>query len=67
MVSQFTGCQNPIPSGTILPRVWASADGLVHVALVVGDRAPNGQACQVLESIGEYYGRTDDQLLGRRR
>jgi tetratricopeptide (TPR) repeat protein len=67
MVSQFTGCQNPIPSGTILPRVWASTDGLVHVALVVGDRAPNGQACQVLESIGEYYGRTDDQLLGRRR
>jgi len=67
MVSQFTGCQNPIPPGTILTRVWLSADGLVHVALVVGDRAPNGQACQALESIGEYYGRTDDQLLGRRR
>jgi hypothetical protein len=67
MVSQFTGCQNPIPPGTILTRVWVSVDGLVHVGLVVGDRAPNGQACQVLESIGEYYGRTDDQLLGRRR
>ena len=67
MISQFTGCQNPIAPGTILPRVWVSADGLVHVALVVGDRAPNGQACQVFESIGEYYGRTDDQLLGRRR
>ncbi len=67
MVSQFTGCQNPIPPGTLLPRIWVSPDGLVHVALVVGDRAPNGQACQVFESIGEYYNRTDDQLLGRRR
>ena len=63
--SKFTGCQNPIEPGTVLWRYWADGNGLVHIALVMGDAAPNGQACQVLESVGDYYDRTDAQLLGR--
>ena len=64
-VSKFTGCQNPIEPGTVLSRAWAAKDGLVHVAFVMGDYAPNGQACQVLESIGAYYDRSEAQPLGR--
>jgi hypothetical protein len=63
--SKFTGCQNPIEQGTVLWRYWADPNGLVHVALVIGDYAPNGQACQVLESVGTYYDRKEAQVLGR--
>ncbi|MEZ5316151.1 MAG: hypothetical protein R2752_02005 [Vicinamibacterales bacterium] len=61
--SKFQGCGAPIPGGTILSRTWTAGDGLVHVAMVMGDFAPNGQACQVLESIGAYYDRDTAQLL----
>ncbi len=62
---QFRGCQEAIPGGTVLHRAWVDPDGMVHVAFVMGDFAPNGQACSVLESIGNYYDRRPAQLLER--
>ncbi|MBK9238910.1 MAG: hypothetical protein IPL75_01325 [Acidobacteria bacterium] len=66
-VDRFQGCDKPIEPNTVLSRVWRSADGLAHVALVVGGAAPGGQACEVLESIGSYYSRDSSQVLGRSR
>lgn len=62
-VERFKGCDRPIVPGTVLSRVWRLPNGLIRVAFVIGDAAPGGQACQVLESIGAYYGRDREQLL----
>jgi hypothetical protein len=66
-VDRFQGCDKAVEPNTVLSRVWRSADGLAHVALVIGGAAPGGQACEVLESIGSYYGRDNAQVLGRTR
>ncbi len=64
-LNRFTGCDQPIPASTILHRSWVMPDGMIHIAFVIGDRVPGGDACQVLESIGNFYGRNATQLFAR--
>jgi hypothetical protein len=62
---RFRGCDGAIAPGTMLRRQWTTGDGLSHVAFLEGDAVPAGQACEVLESMGDYYNRSTAQLLAR--
>lgn len=63
--AKFKGCGQPISRGTLLHKAWIMPDGTAHVAFVVGDFAKDGEACRVLNSIGNYYNRGDANELQR--
>jgi hypothetical protein len=60
--NKYRGCGEAVPQGTVLHREWTQADGMVYVAFVLGNKPNNDDACQVLESIGNYYGRDQGKL-----
>ncbi len=60
--NKFHGCAEPVPQGTVLHREWVDGTGMAFVAFVLGNSAQNDEACNVLESIGNYYGRDQRSL-----
>ncbi|MCH9765571.1 MAG: hypothetical protein K0U34_06220, partial [Alphaproteobacteria bacterium] len=62
-IAKFSGCKAPIPRGAVLHKAWVMPDGMAHVAFVIGSYAKDGDACRVLNSVGNYYGRGDANEL----
>lgn len=54
-IKRFKGCDSTIPPATILHREWLEPNGMAHVALVNGSFTAPDEACQMLESAGNYY------------
>ena len=52
-VSDFQGCDKPVPSDAIVHKSWVTSEGFVHVALLRGDDTE--ELCAVLKSIKTYY------------
>jgi hypothetical protein len=56
-IKRFQGCDSTIPPATILHKEWLEPNGMAHVALVNGSFTTPDEACQMLESVGNYYDR----------
>jgi VIT1/CCC1 family predicted Fe2+/Mn2+ transporter len=44
-------------------KQWVTRQGVVHVGFIGADAVPDGQACRVAASIGNFYDRGDDDGL----
>jgi hypothetical protein len=51
----FHTCDRPFSGERLLHKEWITGDGMVYVGLVFEHNAPGGLACQIFESIGNYF------------
>jgi tetratricopeptide (TPR) repeat protein len=47
---------NPAPNAALLQKQWPSKDGLIYIGLVFPQTLPEGQACDLVRSIGNIIG-----------
>jgi hypothetical protein len=63
-IKRFQGCDSTIPPATLLHKEWLEPNGMAHVALVNGSFTTRDEACQMLESVGNYYDRNKTEEPG---